>query len=223
MEIHAGHRERLKQRFLETGLTGFDDVNALELLLFFAIPRVDTNPIAHRLLNHFGSISAVLEATPEELRKVQGVGESTAILLRLVPEMCKRYMLSKKKFSAPIRTVEDLYDYVIPLFSFHPDEFLYMISLDAGNKVLHSCEISQGAADMVNVNTRKIISTAIERHATKIVLAHNHPSGVLTPSAADISISRTLVDALRVFGIELMDHVIVGDGECLSMRKHGYF
>lgn len=223
MEIHTGHRERLKRRFLETELNGFDDVNALELLLFYAIPRVDTNPIAHVLLDRFGSLHGVFEASVEELKKVPGVGENTAIFLHLIPAVAKRYMLSKKDFSKSIETTEDLYDYVIPLFAFHTDEYLYMFCMDSANKVLHTCEISHGAVDMVNVDTRKIIATVLERHASKIILAHNHPSGVLTPSDADIAISRTLENALQVFGVELMDHVIVGDGECLSMRSYGYF
>lgn len=223
MEIHSGHRERMKKRFLETGLNGFDDVNVLELLLFYAIPRQDTNPVAHALLERFGSVHGVFEATVDDLKTVKGVGENAAILLHLIPQVCKRYMFSKKKRNEIITSLDDLYRYILPLFAFDAEEFLYMLCLDSGNRVLDCSQISQGAVDTVNVNSRKILEVAVARHASKIVLAHNHPSGILTPSYADIEISKRLESALKVFEIELMDHVIVGDGECISMRREGCF
>ena len=223
MGIHAGHRERVRQRYLETGLKGFDDVNVLELLLFYAMPRQDTNPIAHALLDRFGSLHGVLEASIQELKTVNGVGENTAILLSLVPEISRRYLFGKKQTRKSLSTTQELFDYVLPLFAFHLEEYLYMVSMDAGNKVLACSEVAQGAVDSVNVNTRKILATALEKRASKIVLAHNHPSGILIPSPADIAITRELQEALKVFEIELMDHIIVGDGECFSMRCGGYF
>jgi len=213
----------VKKRFLETGLKGFDDVNVLELLLFYGKPQQDTNPTAHELLNRFGSIHGVFEASVEELKSVPGVGESCAVLLKLIPQICKRYMFSKKKQTKRISYVEELYDYVMPLFAFDSDEYLYMLSLDSGNTILDCSEISTGAVDSVNVDTRKLIKIAMEKHASKIVLAHNHPSGILMPSRSDVAFTKTMENALKVFGIELMDHIIVGDGECLSMRKEGCF
>ena len=209
MGIHAGHRERVRQRYLETGLKGFDDVNVLELLLFYAMPRQDTNPIAHALLDRFGSLHGVLEASIQELKTVNGVGENTAILLSLIPEISRRYLFGKKQTRKSLSTTQELFDYVLPLFAFHLEEYLYMVSMDAGNKVLACSEVAQGAVDSVNVNTRKILATALEKRASKIVLAHNHPSGILIPSPADIAITRELQEALKVFEIELMDHIIV--------------
>lgn len=223
MGMHAGHRERVRQRYLETGLRGFDDVNVLELLLFYAMPRQDTNPVAHALLERFGSLQGVLEASIRELKTVHGVGENTAILLSLIPEISRRYMLRKRPQRAVIGSVEDLFDYVLPLFTYHTEEYLYLISLDAGNRVLDCTEIASGAVDAVDLNARKLLSIALEKRASKIVLTHNHPSGILVPSPEDVAITHALQDALKVFDIELMDHIIVGDGECCSMRKDGFF
>ena len=223
MGIHSGHRARVRQRFLQTGLNGFDDVNILEFLLFYAMPQQDTNPIAHALLDRFGSLHAVFEASVEELETVKGIGEYSAILLRLVPEICRRYMFSHRVKNPVLGTLEELYAYVIPLFAFHGEEHLFMLCLDSSNKVLDCSEIASGAADEVSVDSRKILEIAVAKHASRIVLTHNHPSGILIPSSADIQISNVLEKAFAVFGIELLDHIIVGDGECLSMRNSGFF
>ena len=223
MGMHTGHRERIRQRYLETGLNGFDDVNVLELLLFYAVPRQDTNPIAHALLDRFGSLQGVLEASLRGLKTVNGVGENAAILISLIPEISRRYMFGKKTIKRKIQTLDELFGYILPMFAFRTEEHLFMISLDSGNRVLDCTLVAEGGEDNVSVNTRKLISIALEKHANKIVLAHNHPSGILTPSPADILISRELEDALKVFEMELADHIIVGDGECFSMRKGGFF
>ena len=152
MGIHSGHRARVRQRFLQTGLNGFDDVNILEFLLFYAMPQQDTNPIAHALLDRFGSLHAVFEASVEELETVKGIGEYSAILLRLVPEICRRYMFSHRVKNPVLGTLEELYAYVIPLFAFHGEEHLFMLCLDSSNKVLDCSEIASGAADEVYVS-----------------------------------------------------------------------
>jgi len=221
MELHAGHRERMKNRFLKNGLEGFDDVNVFELLLFFVLPRQDTNPLAHALLNRFGSFKDVMEATVTELQSVKGIGQNTALLIRLVAEIGKRYQISKREVKECLDSPAKVFEYVLPLFSFESMERLYLICLDTENRVLHCSEIAQGDVDSVYGNPRKIIRIATERHASKIILAHNHPSGILIPSIDDTIFTQRLLDALMVFHIQLSDHVIVGDGECLSMREHG--
>lgn len=223
MEIHAGHRDRMKRRFLETGLNGFSDVNALEFLLFYSIARQDTNPLAHELMNRFGSLKGVLEAPVSDLLTVRGIGENSAILLRLISEVSRRYLISKRKIGEQLNTPEDVFGFVMPLFAFAAEERLFMLSLDTNNRVLHCGEISQGDADSVYANPRKIISIAMETKAAKIILAHNHPSGILIPSNEDIRFTEKLCDALLVFHIQLLDHIIVGDGEYVSMRDQGCF
>lgn len=219
--MHAGHRERMKQRFRETGLKGFDDVNVLELMLFYVIPRQDTNPIAHALIEHFGSFQDVIEASYEELLKVKGVGENTATYLRLIPEVCKRYTREKQKRKAAYTSLQDMADFVIPLFSFDMEETLFMICLDAGNHITYCEPISHGNLDSVMIEPREVVQKAMNRRATRVVLAHNHPSGIASPSLSDVSLTQNLKEALQLFNIELMDHFIVAEQTCVSLRKHG--
>lgn len=219
--MHAGHRERMKQRFRETGLKGFDDVNVLELMLFYVIPRQDTNPIAHALIEHFGSLQDVIEASYEELLKVKGVGENTATYLRLIPEVCKRYTREKQKRKAAYTSLQDMADFVIPLFSFDMEETLFMICLDAGNHITYCEPISHGNLDSVMIEPREVVQKAMNRRATRVVLAHNHPSGIPSPSLSDVSLTQNLKEALQLFNIELMDHFIVAEQTCVSLRKHG--
>ena len=219
--MHSGHRERMKQRFRETGLNGFDDINALELLLFYAIPRQDTNPVAHALIDRFGSLHAVIDAPYEDLLKVPGVGENVATFLKLIPAVCKRYTQSKQKQRVKYTSLEDMENFVIPLFSFEMEETLFVICLDTANRITYCEPISQGSAEAVKAEPRKIVEIALERRAARVVLAHNHPSGIAAPSPSDISLTHNIQLSLKLFNIELLDHFIVADDECVSLRKHG--
>ena len=221
MSIHAGHRERMKNRFLETGLDGFSDVNVLELLLFYAIPRQDINPLAHALLERFGSFKAVMESSKEDLMSVKGLGQNAASLILLTGKINKRYLLSKRKFGMRLAGPEDVFEYVAPLFAFESTEHLFLLCMDSENRVLDCSEIARGEVDSVYGNPRKIITIAVNCHASKIILAHNHPSGVVIPSPQDMVFTNELQKSLSMFQIQLSDHVIVGDGEYLSMRQHG--
>lgn len=221
MGIHSGHRERMKQRFRETGLKGFDDINVLELLLFYVIPRQDTNPIAHALIGRFGSLSGVIDAPYEDLLKVQGVGESVATFLKLIPSVCKRYTQEKQKKKTAYTSIEDMENFVVPLFSFDMEETLYVICLDAGNHITYCEPISHGGADSVRIEPRKILEVALDRRAVRVILAHNHPSGIAAPSESDICMTHSVRDSLRLFDIELLDHYIVAEEMCVSLRRHG--
>lgn len=219
--MHAGHRERMKRRFRETGLNGFDDVNVLELLLFYVIPRQDTNPIAHALINRFGSLQDVIDAPYDELVNVKGVGENTATFLHLIPAICKRYTREKQKRKAAYTSLQDMADFVIPLFSFEMEETLFLICLDSGNHITYCEPISKGNLDSVAIEPREIVRKAMERRAVRVVLAHNHPSGIPSPSLSDMTLTQNLKEALQLFNIELLDHFIVAEENCVSMRKHG--
>ena len=219
--MHSGHRERMKQRFRETGLKGFSDVNALEMLLYYAVPRQDTNPIAHALLNRFGSFSAVIDAPYEELLKVSGVGQNVATYLKIIPEVCKRYtqekQLKKMAYTAP----EELEEFIIPLFSFDMEETLFAICLDSGNRMICCERICSGDPDSVMFEPRKIVQLAMERRAARVVLAHNHPSGIAAPSPSDVAMTQNIKSALELFNIELLDHFIVAEESSVSLRRHG--
>lgn len=212
----------MKHRFRETGLTGFDDINILELLLFYAVPRQDTNPLAHTLIERFGGLNEVLEASMDELMDTPGVGENVAILLKLFPSVCKRYLENQRKKKIAYTTVSELQDYIIPLFAFEPEELLYMICMDSGNHITYCQVISRGGEDAVYADTKKIAQIAITRNASSVVLAHNHPSGLAEPSPSDIAVTKQILECLRLCDVELLDHFIVADDDCVSLRKHGY-
>ena len=217
MGIHSGHRGRLKQRFLNEGLDGFDDINALELLLFFAIPRSDTNPIAHALLQQFGSFSGVLEATPADLSKVPGVGEHAALLISLITSMARRYMISRRESRPILTSTSQCGDYLVPRFFGFRDEAVCLLCLDAKCKVI-SCQIvGKGSVNSANVPTRRIIERALAANATSVVLAHNHPSGIALPSQEDVETTNRLSIALDGVGIVLADHIIVADEDFVSL------
>ena len=219
--IHKGHRERLKNRFLENGLDDFTDIQVLELLLFYAIPRRDTNPIAHGLLNRFGSLAQVLEAPVEELKKVEGIGQEAAVFLHMIPAAGRYYMVDKTVQSKVLRTIEECGEYLMPFFFGRKVETVYLLCLDAKCKVLCCKEIGEGGVNSAGISIRKIVETALAANATSVVLAHNHPSGIAIPSTDDIQTTRQLALALRAVDVHLVDHIVVADDDYVSMVMSG--
>lgn len=217
MSIHSGHRQRLKQRFLREGLEHFDDVNALELLLFFALPRQDTNPTAHALLQQFGSLAAVLEAPAEALAQVPGVGEHAAVLLKLTTAMSRRYMVSRQEARPILSSVSQCGDYLVPRFFGLRDENVCLLCLDAKCKVISCQLVGQGSVNSAGVPIRRIVEYALNANATSVVLAHNHPSGIALPSEDDVAATARLAAALNGVGIILADHIIVADDDFVSL------
>ena len=220
--IHAGHRERLKDRFLKQGLDGFTDIQALELLLFYSIPRQDTNPIAHKLLNHFGSLSQVLEAPPEELKKIGGIGENSALLLNLINQMGRFYLVDKAKREQVLPTIEDCARYLQPYFYGRMNETVFLLCLDAKCKAICCKNVGEGSINSAGISIRKIVETALREGATSVVLAHNHPSGIAIPSPEDIQTTRRIAAALQSVEVYLADHIVVADGDYVSMVQSGY-
>ena len=223
MGVHDGHRERLKNKFLEQGLDGFDDHNVLELLLFYALPRQDTNPLAHALLEHFGSLDAVLEAPREELLKVPGVGENAATLLRLVPAVSRRYEMSKKDFGEILDSTQKAGDYLAARYLFERDEVVYVVCLDAKRRVLCCKALFRGDVNSADVSIRKIAELAIVKNASAVILSHNHTSGIALPSREDEQTTKRIKTALEAMNIELLDHIIVADNDYISMAENKLF
>lgn len=219
--IHKGHRDRLKQRFLEEGLDNFTDIQVLELLLFYAIPVKDTNPIAHGLLEHFGSLSQVLEADVEELKKVSGIKDHAATLLALVTQLCRYYQVSSAQQVQILTTLEDCGRYLVPRFFGRTKETVFLLCLDAKCKVLCCKEIGEGSVNTASISVRKVVETALSVNATTVVLAHNHPSGIAVPSNEDIQTTRRVVAALNAVEIHLADHIVVAEGDYVSMIQSG--
>ena len=220
--LHSGHRERLKKRFLQQGLDGFTDIQALELLLFYSIPRQDTNPIAHKLLNHFGSLSQVLEAPPEELIQVGGIKEHSAVLLNLINQMGRFYLVNKAQRERVLPTIEDCARYLQPYFYGRMTETVFLLCLDAKCKALCCREVGEGSVNSAGISVRRIVETALREGATSVVLAHNHPSGIAIPSTEDIQTTRRVAAALQSVEIHLADHIVVADDDYVSMVQSGY-
>ncbi len=220
--IHKGHRERLKQRFLEEGLDNFTDIQALELLLFYAIPQKDTNPLAHALLEHFGSLSQVLEANPEELKKVKGISDHAATLLKLVTELGRFYLVDCAQRVEILTTLDACGHYLVPYFFGRNRETVFLLCLDAKCKVICCKEIGEGSINAASISVRKVVETALSANATSVVLAHNHPSGIAVPSNEDVQTTRRIAMALSAVEVQLVDHVVVAEGDFVSMAQSGY-
>ncbi len=222
MSIHSGHRQRVKTRFRAEGLDNFSDVQVLELLLFYAIPRQDTNPIAHALLDHFGSLPQVMNATPEELEKVPGVGENAALLLKLTMETARYCGVSEAMQLKILTDLDQCGRYLVPFFHARRNETVFLLCLDAKCKVLCCKEIGEGSINSAAIPIRRIVETALGANATSVVLAHNHPSGVALPSGEDIATTRRVARALSTVEITLVDHIVVADNDYVSLVQSGY-
>lgn len=221
MSIHDGHRARLRKRFKEEGLDGFSEIQALELALFYAISRKDTNPIAHALLDHFGGLAQVLEAPVEELCKVPGVGENTAVYLHLITELGRFYMVSRTAQTKVLTTLEQCAEYMLPFFFGRRVETVFLLCLDAKCKVLCCKEVAEGSVNTAGISVRKVVETALGANATSVVLAHNHPSGVAVPSGEDVQTTRRIAAALSAVEVHLVDHIVVADEDYVSMTQSG--
>lgn len=222
MEEHDGHRERMRKQFLTHGLDVMRDYEVLELLLFYAIPRKDTRPIARALLDHFGSIAAVLEASPQELKAIGNLGDNAAVLLRLIAPLSRRYLLSRTEKGVILDSTQAWGRYLIPYFFGKTEELVYLLCLDAKNKLLACRLLHRGSINSVTLSIRRAAEVAIACHATTVVLAHNHPSGMALPSDADYQTTDLLQRALTPLEIVLADHIIVADDDYVSLRDSGY-
>ncbi len=223
MAMHDGHRKRLKERFLLEGLDNFSDVQVLELLLFYAIPRKDTNPIAHQLLARFGSLSQVLEAPVEELQKVEAIGPNAAVLLHFSTALGRYYLVDRAMQNTVLSTTEKCGEFLAPFFHGRRNETVYLLCLDAKCKLLCCREVSEGSVNSASVSPRKVVEIALAANATTVVLAHNHPSGIAVPSAEDVQTTYRVANALDTVEITLADHIIVADGDFTSMVHSGYY
>lgn len=221
MPIHDGHRARLRKRFMEEGLDGFSEVQVLELALFYAISRKDTNPIAHALLDHFGGLPQVLEAPVEELQKVPGMGENSAVYLRMITELGRFYMVSRASQTKVLTTLEQCAEYMLPFFYGRRVETVFLLCLDAKCKVLCCKEVAEGSVNAAGISVRKVVETALGANATSVVLAHNHPSGVAVPSGEDVQTTRRIAAALSAVEVHLVDHIVVADEDYVSMVQSG--
>ena len=221
MSIHEGHRERMRKQLKTSGMDSLSDVQVLEMLLYYAAPRGDTNPAAHALLKRFGTLDGVFSAPETELRKIDGVGEVAAQLLLLVPQVARRCLMSRSTQIQVLDTTSKCGQYLLPFFHGEREEVVYLLCLDAKCKALDCILIHRGGVNVASIAARKVVKAALDSNATSVVLAHNHPSGLALPSQEDKQTTMVLKAALDAVGVVLADHIIVADDDFVSMRDDG--
>ena len=221
MVIHEGHRARMRQQIELFGLDSLSDVQFLEVTLYQVIPRGDTNELAHRLLTQFGSLSGVLEASRTALLEVEGVGARTADFLQLFLQMERRHMICRAGQDLILDSTDKCGRYLLPYFLGEHEEVVWLLCLDGKCKMLDCRLIHRGAVNTAGISVRKIVKTALDHNATSVVVAHNHPSGIALASREDRETTRCLQTALQSVGVTLADHLIIADGDYISMATDG--
>lgn len=218
---HKKHRQRLKERYVEAGIEAFHDYEALELLLFFGIPQGDVKPLAKELLKAFGSFRAVLDADLADLEACKGVGPHTAILVKLVKDLASLYLRQKAAEKPQVTCTAELLDFCRTSMGGLKDERFSVVYLDARNRIIDIETIQEGIVNQAVVYPRKVLESALKRKASALILVHNHPSGYVQPSDADVRLTRTLQETARALDILIHDHLIVGENRFFSFREEG--
>jgi DNA repair protein RadC len=216
-----GHRSRLRERFLRGGLKGFLDYEIVELLLTLGTPRLDCKETARRALERFGSWKGVIDAPPELLREVKGLGAKNIFGLVLVREAAREYLAEKAREKPLVGSPQEAFDYLRSSLSGRRREVFTVLYLNNANRVLAGEELFSGTVDQATVHPREVIVSALKHNASRLVFAHNHTGGTLRPSREDIEITARLKSACAAVGIEVLDHVIVGEDGCFSLRENG--
>ena len=219
-QTHAGHRGRLRERFARSGLEDFAEHEILELLLTYAIPRVDVNPHAHRLIQRFGSLAGTLDALPEELAQVDGIGPVAVNFLTALPAVFRRYALDKCHTGQPLDTMARMGEYLHALYTGITFERVYLLLLDNSLRLIECCHLDDGAVNCSKVTVRKVAELCLRKHAACAVLAHNHPMGLTVPSGSDLEVTRSVDQALEIIGVPLLEHIIVTENGYAPILRH---
>lgn len=222
-EIHkgAGHRKRLREKFLESGLVGFHDYEVIELFLTLATPRKDCKDAAKKAIDKFKTLQGVLEASTVELKEIDGIGEKNIFGIKLIKEAADRYLEKKIVKKNIIKNSHDLVDYLKYNMQDRKVECFKVLFLDAKNNVLKTKDLFTGTINASPVFPREVVSAALEHNAVSVIFAHNHPSGDPKPSLEDIAITKKLFNACMVMGIVVHEHIIIGDNQQFSFADHG--
>ena len=199
----SGHRERVRRRFLDEGLDGFRDYEALEMLLFYAVPRQDTKGIAKRLIEQFGSLHAVFHAAPEKLIQEGGLTEAGAALIAMLPQLARKIEEEQAQESSHIRSTLDAGRDVIAMFRGRQDESVRILCMNASGKIVKRAKIAEGDVNAVHFPIRKLVEEALACKAVSVILAHNHPGGTMLPSQEDLDATKSAKTALETVGIRV--------------------
>lgn len=219
-DTHSGHRDRLRKKFLQTGFDGFEDHEILELMLFYVIPRKDTNPIAHTLLDTFGSISAVLDAPIDSLVQ-SGLTLNAAVYIKTLPQFSRIYLDDKHNNTQKVVSGDNIGETIVRKFIGRDYEAVVLLLMDAKYKEVFCGFISKGSVNSCEIFIRKIIELAVMYNARFAVIAHNHPSGIALPSNKDLETTKRIVKALKLIEVSLIDHIIVADNDYVSLADSG--
>lgn len=219
--LHVGHRERIRSRFLSEGIDGFEDHELLEFLLYWCVPMRDMNPLAHRILLEFGSLSRLFESDARDIVRRCGVSLQTASLLALVGPLSRRYLRARWGERPVLGSSGQAGEYAVSLFAGRPYEAFFVISLDARNQVNHAALVHEGTINEAPVYPRLIVEAALRHHANTVILSHNHPGGSLKPSAADIDVTQKIRSALDPIGVPVIDHIVVAGEQFISFAEQG--
>lgn len=218
--IHDGHRERVRQEIMRNG---FDEKTpphkVLEFLLFYCISRKDTNPIAHALIDRFGSISGVLDAPIEKIAEVEGMNERSALFLKSIMPVARIYINEKTNATPRFKGLNDIGDYALKQYIGLTEEKAGIISLDGKGNLLGFDFLADGDISSVGLSFRDVINCLLSHDAAAAVLVHNHPSGIALPSVRDSELTKSLAETLKNIGIYLVDHIIIGAGDYVSMAQ----
>ncbi len=212
--LHEGHRNRLKNRFLENGLDKFEPHNILELLLFYSIPRKDTNDVAHELIKKFGSLSAVFDANVEDLIKVNYITENSATLIKLIPALSRAYLVDKTSHTKQFSNVEYIKEFLLSIYHGEKKENVYILFLNNSFDLLGYEKIHEGSVNSSTVDVRKVLEFVFKFNASMIIVAHNHPNGSICPSMEDIQTTGQLMSIFAPFNIPVAEHFVVNEVDC---------
>lgn len=208
-DLHAGHRQRMRDRFLANGLEGFSDHEVIELMLYYAIPRRDVNELSHRLIERFGSYKGVFDADYDDLVMVEGIGEGAALMIKFIAAAWRKYALGDAQQPYLYDTIDKIGHYAARLFVGVSVEKLYAMLFDNKMMLLDTVMLAEGSVNSVRISFRSIIDKAIKKNASSIALIHNHPNGKPYPSEADVKFTNSIRDLLDNVDITLVDHIIV--------------
>lgn len=218
----AGHRQRLRDKFLEQGIEAFSDAEVIELLLTFGTPRSDCKEAARAALQEFGTLPAVLDASEQRLAGIKGLGTKNVFALHFIQGVARRYLKQRLTGKDYISSSRDVADYLIHLMRGMKREVFTVLYLDAAHAILDTEVQSQGTVNVNTVYPREIVAAALKKNASALVIAHNHPSGRLEPSVQDLQLTRTLHVVCSFMQITLLDHLVIGDGDNVySFADHG--
>ncbi len=219
--VHAGHRQRVKKRFIEQGFDGMEPHQILEMVLFYAIPRKDTNLIAHQLLERYGTLARVCDSPIDSLQNDFGLSENAAVLLKMIPEIARVY--TESKFSAKYIDMHVAVDLFRPKFIGATSERVALALADANDKLILCEVVSVGSLTSTDFPTRKVVDLALRNNARYAYLAHNHPSEFCLPSKADLETTRKISATLQNLGVVLVDHIVFTSTDHFSIRSHKTF